>query len=153
MKLVLLQDVEKLGKKGDVAEVSSGYGVNFLVPKGLAMVATPDAMNRARAASLQKKTKKAQLQAKIASIGTKIDKKTFQIKVKASKSGRLYASLSKVAVTEELKRQWGLEGNRAEVKVDIAQPIRDAGRYPLDVVVVSDTGEEKHEIILSVVAE
>jgi large subunit ribosomal protein L9 len=153
MKVVLIKDVEKVGKRGDVVEVSTGYGVNFLVPQGLAMNATVDAIHTAQMASLQKKTKKVEMETKVAALGSKIDKKTFQLKVKASKSGRLYGSLTKSEVTAVLTREWGLEGAGAEINVDLAQPIRDAGRYPLTVKVSTGAGEEPHDIILSVVAE
>lgn len=153
MKVVLVQNVEKFGKKGEVIEVSPGYGVNYLIPRGLAVKATPEAIQTAKMIAIKKKEKKEQIEEKVASLGKKIDRKTFQIKVKASKSGRLYASLTKAEVTDSLKKQWGLEGTGSEIFVDLAQPIRDAGRYPLTVSVSSGGEKKDHEIILSVIAE
>lgn len=153
MKVVLVKDVEKIGNRGDVVEVATGYGVNGLIPKGFALKATVDAINRAKTASAQRKAKATKVQTQIASLGDKVDKKKLQIRVKASKSGRLYGSLAKPELTAIIAKEWGLEGSGAEVSVDLAQPIRDAGRYPLSVKVSTDATEKSHEIILSVVAE
>ncbi len=153
MKVILRSDVKGVGQRGTIVDVASGYGVNFLIPQGLAEAATPDSVNRAKALSQRKTDKQVETQSKVASLGKKIEKKTFLIKVKASKSGRLFGSLTKNEVVDSLRKEWGLQNTESEIKVDLAQPIRDAGRYPLSIEITTGSISEKHDIILSVVAQ
>jgi len=153
MKVVLLQNVEKLGRKGDVVSVTSGYGVNFLVPKGLAAPATEDAVRQAKIASQSKKVKQEELGALVERLIKKISRKSFQIKTKASKTGRMYGSLTRNDVSASLTRQWELPGKGVEVKADLAQPIRETGKYPIDVIITENDREHRAEVVLTVVGE
>jgi large subunit ribosomal protein L9 len=153
MKVVLIKDVAKLGQKGEVAEVSKGYGVNYLIPQGLAEPGTRDAIQKARIASKQKKEKKEEAQEKVSSIANKVNKKKVQIEANGAKGGRLYASLSAHEVSDMLAKKWGVNKETIEIDVSLAQPIKEAGKYPLDVSISG--GEEKRqvEIVISVVIE
>lgn len=153
MKVVLLKDVPKLGHTGEVAEVSKGYGVNYLIPKGLAEPGTEDAVRKARIASKHQKEKKEEAQEKVVSLANKMNKKKVQIEASGAKGGRLYGSLSAHDVSDMLAKKWGVKDGSMDIQVSLAQPIQEAGKYPLDVSLSG--GEEKRqvEIVLSVVIE
>lgn len=153
MELVLVRDVEKLGKKGDVVDVSKGYGVNYLVAKGFGVSATKEAIRQAKAASVQKKEQQEELGGKVEHLAKEIAGKSFQVKAKATKGGRLYGSLDAVEVIGQLEKVWKIKGTGIHVEIDLAQPIRETGRYPLEVTISSDDRSEKVEIILTVILE
>ena len=87
MKVVLTQDVEKIGNKGEVVEVSRGYGVNYLMKKGFAVQATKEAIARAKTVKKQKKEKVAQAGGAVDQIAKKIANKKVQIEANASQGG------------------------------------------------------------------
>ena len=153
MKVVLLKDVAKVGDKGQIVEVTKGYGVNHLIPKGLAAQATQDAINRAKVATKQKKEKEAREQDVTESLAKRISGRKFQIRAKASKGGRLYGSLDAAEVAAELVKVWKVEKANIGVSVDLAQPVRDTGKYPLEVTLSGGKVERKVDIIVSVVVD
>lgn len=153
MKVILLKDVAKLGRKGEVAEVNKGYGVNYLIPNGLAELGTEDAIRKAKIASKQKKEKKEETQEKVVSLANKVNRKKVQIEASGAKGGRLYGSLSAHDISDMLAEKWGVKDRNVDIQVSLAQSIQEAGKYPLDVSLSG--GEEKRqvEIVLSVVIE
>jgi large subunit ribosomal protein L9 len=153
MKVVLMSDVPNTGKRGSVVEVSKGYGVNYLIPRGLAKIATDEAIAKAKAATKHKKEKIAETGSFLDHLARKISKKKFQIIANASKGGTLYGSLSSRDVSSELAKLWGADERNVDVMVDLAQPIKETGKYPIDVVLKGGGVEKKVEIILSVVLE
>jgi large subunit ribosomal protein L9 len=153
MKVVLLKDVAKTGRKGDVVEVSNGYGVNHLIPKGLAAIATKDAINKAKLADKQKKEIKKEAGGFIDQLAERVDGKKFQISVKASKGGRLYGSLDAKEVSKGLEKQWKVDEGQVSLMVGLAQPIRDTGKYPLEVEISSEDHKRKVDIVLAIVLE
>ena len=153
MEVVLLKDVEKLGKRGEVVEVTKGYGVNYLVAKGLAVSATKEAIKQAQAASQRKQEKEEELGEKVAKLTRSIDGKPYKVKAKATKGGRLYGSLDAAEITKQLKNQWKVHGSDISIEIELAQPVRETGRYPIDVTISSSDRSEKVEIILTVILE
>ena len=153
MKVVLIQDVAKIGLRGDIAEVSSGYAVNFLIPRKLADAATEESIRRAKIQKREKKEKKEELGGYIESLSKRVRGKEFQIKVAASKGGRLYGSMSGEDVASALKKVWDIKRQELEVFVDLAQPIRDSGKYPLDGILSGGEVKRTVELVVSVVVE
>lgn len=139
MKVVLREDVENLGKKGDLLDVADGYGRNFLVPRGLAMhatrgvVAQSEAMRRSREAKETRDREASQLVA--ATLGSQ----TIQVKARAGEGGKLFGSVTAADVAEAVLAQTGVELDRRKVVLD--EPIRELGdaqvqvRLPAEVVV------------------
>lgn len=153
MRVVLAQDYENLGKKGDVVEVKDGYGMNFLVPKGIAMIATEEAIAIAQEKTKKRKERKEQMLGMVDSIAKTANKKTFEMKVKVSSGGRTYSAVGAEEVAGELGKQWNLDGSDVKIEIDLAQPIKELGKYPLDVTLSSADSKKKIEIVLQVVEE
>ena len=107
MKVILLQDVKSLGKKGDVVEVSEGYARNMLLKKGLGKEATGSNMNdlKLQKANAEKVAKEA-LEAAQA-LGKEMEGKTVKLAVKTGEGGRVFGSVSSKEVAEALKKQLG----------------------------------------------
>ena len=125
MKVVLLQDVKKLGKKGDVLEVAEGYARNFLMPQKLAGQATKDTLNQlqqqktATADRQKRQTEEAKLlAAQLAAIEIKIV-------AKAGEGGRLFGAITTKDVADAAKVQHGVELDRR--KMEFSDPIKNLG--------------------------
>lgn len=127
MKVILKADVRGKGKKGQMIEVAEGYARNFLLPKGLAVLATADAMNTMR---LQEKAKaKADVEAKAAATEIAEKLKGLQVKVasKGGEGGKLFGAVTGREIAAALKEQHGLEIDSKKLVLD--EPIKSFGSY------------------------
>jgi large subunit ribosomal protein L9 len=131
MKVLLAQDVEKLGKAGEVKEVSGGYGRNFLLPKGLAVLATKGQVKQAeeRLAAQQKRLQAARKDAE--ALAGRIGGQTLRFTARVGELDRLYGSITSGDIAEKLKAQTGVEVDRR--KIDLDEPIKRIGIYPIKV--------------------
>ncbi len=125
MKVILLQDVKSLGKKGDIVEVSEGYARNMLLKKGIGKEATGQNMNdlklqKANAEKVAKETLEA-----AQSLGSQMEGKTVKVAVKAGEGGRVFGSVSSKEIAEELKKQLGYEVDKKKILLDA--PIKTLG--------------------------
>ena len=118
MKVILLQDVKSLGKKGDVVEVSEGYARNMLLKKGLGKEATGSNMNdlKLQKANAEKVAKEA-LEAAQA-LGKEMEGKTVKLAVKTGEGGRVFGSVSSKEVAEALKKQLGYEIDKKKILME-----------------------------------
>ena len=136
MKVVLRDDVENLGTKGDVVDVADGYARNYLVPRGLAMKATKgvaaqaEAMRRNRAAREVRDREAAQAQAS-ALAGLR-----REIPARAGAGGKLFGSVTASDVSEAIQAQKGIEVDRR--KVGLAEPIKEVGEVEVVVKLYND---------------
>ena len=129
MKVILKADVRGKGKKGQMIEVAEGYARNFLLPKGLAVLATADAMNTMR---LQEKAKaKADAEAKAAATEIAEKLKGLQVKVasKGGEGGKLFGAVTSKEISEALQAQFDL--TIAKSKIVQEEPIKSFGTYQL----------------------
>ena len=127
MKVILKADVRGKGKKGQMIEVAEGYARNFLLPKGLAVLATAGAMNTMR---LQEKAKaKADAEAKAAATEIAEKLKGLQVKVasKGGEGGKLFGAVTGREIAAALKEQHGLEIDSKKLVLD--EPIKSFGSY------------------------
>ena len=125
MKVILKADVRGKGKKGQMIEVAEGYARNFLLPKGLAVLATADAMNTMR---LQEKAKaKAEAKAAATEIAEKL--KGLQVKVasKGGEGGKLFGAVTGREIAAALKEQHGVDIDSKKLVLD--EPIKSFGSY------------------------
>ena len=131
MKVILLQDVKSLGKKGELVDVSEGYGRNFLLPKNMAKEANAQAMNEYKNAENSKQykidTAKAQAQANKKTL----EGKTFKMTAKAGKGGKLFGSITAKQVAEEIKKQYNISVDKR--KVVLERDIKEFGTYNAEV--------------------
>ena len=131
MKVVLLQDVKSIGKKGELVNVSDGYARNFLLSRKLAKEANAQAMNElknaeaAREYKIKTETENAQKNAGA------LSGKTLKIYAKPGQSGRIFGSVTAKEIAEEIKKQFGIEVDKR--KVVLPMDIKAFGTYNFDV--------------------
>ena len=131
MKVVLLQDVKSIGKKGELKEVSDGYARNFLLPRKLAKEANAQAMNELRNAEAAKEykikteTEKAQQNADF------LSGKTVKIYAKPGQGGKIFGSVTPKELSQEIQKQFGVEVDKRKVIVE--GDIKAFGSYNFDV--------------------
>mgnify|MGYP000105145399 FL=1 len=127
MKVILLQDVKKLGKKGEIVEVSDGYGRNYLLARKLAAPGTSENINDAK----QKKAA-ADHRAQVASdeavvLASELKKVELTIPVRIGKGGKVFGAVTGKDISDAAKRQYDLDLDKR--KVEIKEPIKALGTY------------------------
>lgn len=129
MKIILLEDIPKLGNKGEVKEVKNGFAKNFLLPKKLAQIATEEKMkeeNRKKILHVQENEKK---YAENLALKEKIEKINFSFQLKFSPKGKsAYNSVNAESIKEELKKQ-GIIIKKSQIK--LKKPLREEGFYEI----------------------
>ena len=127
MKVILLQDVKGKGKKGQMLEVSDGYARNFMLPKKLAMEATPDAINTMRMNDKAAAEKAAKERAEALEISHKLKEMILVVGAKGGGNGRLFGSVTNQEIADALKAKSGIALDKR--KIVISDPIKNAGTY------------------------
>ncbi len=131
MKVILAEDVDKLGRKGDVVAVADGYARNYLVPKGLAMHATKGALREAelmrRAREEVERKRKEAAAAKVAVLASQ----PVYISARAGEGGRLFGSVTKADIARAIKEQLEEDVDRHDVRLE--DPIRNLGTHQVEV--------------------
>ncbi|AEE92712.1 50S ribosomal protein L9 [Tepidanaerobacter acetatoxydans Re1] len=131
MKVILLEDVKKLGKKGDLIDVADGYARNYLFPRNLAEEATAGSIKQLK----QEKTaleRKKQKEIEIAKqIAEKLSQTSVTLKVKAGDKGKLFGSVTTKDISDALKKQHKVEIDKR--KIEISEPIKSLGSYVVDI--------------------
>ena len=129
MKVILQQDVRGQGKKGQMIEVSEGYGRNFLLPRKLAVPATADAINTMNLKEKARKAEEARLKAEAQETAGKLENCPVKISAKAGNGGKLFGAVTTKEISEGLKAQYGLDV--AKSKIVQEEPIKAFGTYEL----------------------
>ena len=127
MKVILQQDVKGQGKKGQMIEVSEGYGRNFLLPRKLAIPATADAINTMNLKEKAKKAEEARLKAEAQDVAEKLKECTVKLTAKAGNGGKLFGAVTTKEISEGLAKQYGL--NIPKQKLVLDDPIKAYGSY------------------------
>lgn len=127
MKVILKQDVKNQGKRGELIEVSEGYGRNFLIPRGLAEIATADNMNVLRQADEAKARRQAMEQEAARTAAEKLKTCTVVVKAKGGSGGRLFGAVTTKEISDNLKAQHGIDV--AKNKIVIEDAIKSFGTY------------------------
>lgn len=130
MKVLLKQDVAKIGKKGELLEVKEGYARNFLIPNGLAVEATGGTLKQLDEEKKAVERRKAKEKEEAQALAARIKGLTVTLKHKAGEEGRLFGSITSAEVSEALKQK-GFEIDKKQVVVD--DPIRLVGKYEVKV--------------------
>lgn len=127
MKVILKADVKGQGKKGQLIEVSEGYGRNFLLPRGLAELATADSINLMRQADAAKE-RRLELEKQAArETAEKLMSLKVLVRAKAGQGGRLFGAVTAKEISEELKAQHGIEIDKH--KIVLSEAIKAFGAY------------------------
>ena len=109
MKVILLSDVKKVGKKGAVIEVSDGYGANYLIPNKLAVKATKTSMEIKQKQDDTEAQRQEQLKQEAIELKASLEKLTLELKAKTGKDGKMFGAISSKQIVEEYKKQFDIE--------------------------------------------
>jgi large subunit ribosomal protein L9 len=150
MKVLLLKDVYKLGRAGDVKKVADGYGRNFLVPQKLAVLATPGAIQQAERIRKSALADRARLNEEMGAVADRLKNVTLTFSARAGETGKLYGSITTGDISEAIERETKIHIDRRHIA---HQPLREVGTHkvairltvdliPEVIVVVTREGEE-----------
>lgn len=109
MKVILLEDVKKVGKKGSIVEVSDGYGSNFLIPRKLAVLVTKTSLEIKKNQDNNKLKEEEEKKQKAIELKEKIKELVVEIKVSIGKEGKLFGAISSKEIVDEYKKQFNIE--------------------------------------------
>lgn len=131
MKIILIQDVKKLGKKGEIIEVNDGYARNYILPQKLGIEANSRNLNDLKLQK-QKEEKDAQkLLDEAKALAEKLGAQAVSVKMKAGEGGKVFGSVSAKEISEALKKQNSLEIDKK--KIQLQEPIRSFGVHEVSV--------------------
>ena len=130
MKVILLKDVYKLGRAGDVKKVADGYGRNYLIPQGLALPATEGSLKLAESIGKKASEKRAVLNNELKGVAEILATLELNFGVKAGETGKLYGSVTPQMIADKIKEQSGVEVDRHQI---VMEPIRTLGEFSLPV--------------------
>lgn len=137
MKVLLTQDVYNLGHAGEVKTVADGYGRNYLLPRGMAILATPSAIKRAERIKQAATEKRAREKADVDALAEVIGRMTVTFNVRTGEKGKLYGSITSSHIADAIAKQLGSEFDKR--KVALREPIREVGAYTVPVRLSADT--------------
>jgi large subunit ribosomal protein L9 len=130
MQIILIKDVEKLGKKYDIKEVASGYARNYLIPKGLAVQASGKLLKWVEdQKSIEEKKAEEELK-KVSDVVSKIDGLEIEIPVKIGKEGQLFEKVNQQKILEDLKKL-GFKIKKSQVELE--KPLEQLGEFPVKI--------------------
>ena len=130
MKVILLKDVPRLGKKGDVKEVADGYARNYLIPRGLARELDEGALKSMENELRMKMEKEERIRKKSEDILKELKKRVHKITVKAGGSGKLFGSLTGNVIAEKLSELTGIDVDKRWIKLE--KPLKELGKYRIE---------------------
>jgi large subunit ribosomal protein L9 len=130
MKIILMQDVYKKGVAGEVVEVAPGYARNFLIPRGMAVKATPGAMRAAENLRKQSVVRRAERDQEFTKLAEQIKQIELYFSVRAGETGKLYGSVTPGDIAEQVKANYGIELDRRRVG---DHPLRELGDFQVPV--------------------
>ncbi len=126
MKILLIKDVYKLGHAGDIKKVADGYGRNYLIPKGFAVLATPGAVKKADQIRDKANATRSLLNKEMGSLAEKISTLTLYFASKAGETGKLYGSITTQMIVDAINEKAGVSVDRHQVDI---QPVRTLGEH------------------------
>jgi large subunit ribosomal protein L9 len=156
MKVLLLKDVFKLGRAGDVKRVADGYGRNFLMPQGLAVLATPGALKQVDRIKTQATVQRNALNEELGSVAEQLNGMVLPFTARASETGKLYGSITSQMIADSISEKTGVEINKRQV---FSQPLKEVGEHAVEIrltvdlipevtVIINSEGEEPEEVII-----
>jgi large subunit ribosomal protein L9 len=135
MKVLLLKDVYKLGHAGDVKKVADGYGRNYLLPRGLAALATKGAIAKAETLRTAAAKRREELNTELGGLAEKLSGLTLRFSAKAGETGKLYGSITTQMIAEAIEKESGEKIDRRDIG---HQPLRELGTFKVPVRLTAD---------------
>ena len=127
MKVILRHDVDQVGKRGDLVDVSDGHARNHLIPKGLAMRATPSAEAQAQHMRMAREVRDTKVVEAAQEIATTLVPRVIHIVAKAAEGGHLFGSVHETEIVEAVKAQTEVELDKKVIAID--EPIKTTGTH------------------------
>jgi large subunit ribosomal protein L9 len=127
MKIILLEDVKSLGKKGDIVNVSDGYARNFVLPKHVGVEATDKNKNELKLQKQHEDKLAAERLAQAKELAQKLDKLTIEVTMKAGENGKVFGSVATKEIAEQANKQHGLSLDKKKIVLD--EPIKSFGTH------------------------
>lgn len=149
MEIILKQDVQNLGYKDDIVKVKDGYANNYLIPMGMAIIATPTNRKIHAENMRQQAQKEAKIRQDAETLKAALDGKSVRIATKVGENGQLFGAVNNIQVADALKEQHNYDVDRKKIVVD-GSKIKEVGNYTATVNIHK---EIKAEINLEIVAE
>jgi len=150
MKVLLLEDVINVGMAGDVVTVADGYGRNYLIPRGMAKVATSGALKQADQIRIAGERKRDRELASAQDLARRIEALTLTFQARAGEKGKLYGSVTTADLAEAMEPELGQEIDRRKI---ISDPLRQLGEHSVEVRLMTDVSATLKVIIESEEAE
>jgi large subunit ribosomal protein L9 len=144
MRVMLLKDVYKLGRAGDVKKVADGYGRNYLMPQGLAVLATPGALKQAERIRTAASEERARMNQELSSVAERLSALSLYFPAKAGETGKLYGSITSAMIAEAIEKQTGAAIDRRQVDT---QPIKILGAHAVHIRLTVDLVPEINVIV------
>jgi large subunit ribosomal protein L9 len=144
MKVLLLKDVYKLGRAGDIKKVADGYGRNFLLPQGLAVLATAGALKQVEKIRSQAEVRRTELNSELKDLAAQINGITLVFSAKAGETGKLYGSITTQDVATAIQEKARYEVKKQQIDM---QPIRNLGEFIAHVRLTMDLVPEVKVIV------
>ncbi|MGE5463596.1 MAG: 50S ribosomal protein L9 [Syntrophothermus sp.] len=144
MKVLLLKDVYKLGRAGDIKKVADGYGRNFLITQGLAVLATAGALKQVEKIRSQAEIRRGELNSELKDLAAQINGLTLVFNAKAGETGKLYGSITTQDVANAIQEKIRYEVKKQQIDM---QPIRTLGEYTVHVRLTMDLVPEVKIIV------
>jgi large subunit ribosomal protein L9 len=144
MKVLLLKDVYKLGRAGDIKKVADGYGRNYLLPHGLAMLATAGALKQVEKIRSQAEVRRTEQNSELKGLAAQINGVTLVFSAKAGETGKLYGSITTQDVATAIQEKVRFEVKKQQIDM---QPIRNLGEFTAHVRLTMDLVPEVKIIV------
>ena len=149
MEIILKQDVQGLGYKNDLVTVKNGYARNYLIPKGMAVVATPSGKKELAEMKKQQAYKQEKIKKEAETIAAALEGAELKIGVKASSTGKIFGSVNNIMVAKAIQDQKNIEIDRKTIDIN-EEHIKEVGKYKAVIKLHKDVSVE---VNLDVVAE
>jgi large subunit ribosomal protein L9 len=131
VQVILKQDVEKIGRRGDIVDVSRGYVRNFLVPRGLAEMATPTRLEEVRREMAEAEERDRRMAERAGEVAETLNKSVITIEARTGEDERLFGSVTAANIAEAIDRARGVRVDRRRIKLE--EPIRSLGTHQVPV--------------------
>ncbi len=136
MQVILKLDVEKIGRRGDIVDVSRGYVRNFLVPRGLAEMATPTRLEEVHREMAEAEERDRRMAERAGEVAETLNKSVITIEARTGEDERLFGSVTAANIADAINRARGVRVDRRRIKLE--EPIRSLGTHQVPVQVYGD---------------
>ena len=136
MQVILKQDVDKIGQRGEIVDVSRGYVRNFLVPRGLAEMATPGRLEEVRREMEESEERDRRMAERAGEIAATLNKSVITIEARTGEDERLFGSVTAANIASAIEKARGVRVDRRRVKLD--EPIKSLGTHQISIQVHGD---------------